>query len=635
MSLMTSIYTGVSGLRTSQNALNTTSHNLANINTDGYVRQQVSFADTRYMQYGFSVVNTMQVGLGVVSAETRHLRDLLLDNSFRLESGRQQFYASQYEAVEEVESIFGETEGTRFQNSLNDLWEAMSEVAKTPDSNTARAGLVMNANTFLARAEAMYDELYSYQLNVDTMIQETVAKVNKLGDTIYELNMRIQSVEAPGVETASDLRDARDRALDELSELVDIDVEENATGLVKVRAEGQEFIVEDGCFHMGMAQLDTELDSAFYSPTWPQLGGAAVFNLHIDINTGNNNDIGRLKGLLLARGSYAANYTDIPIRPDPADYNLNDPNELATYREALENYNEEAHHYNYYVDNTVIMKTQALFDQLVNGIVTTVNDLLCPNITTSLESSVTFTIPAGTVIETLDGALKNQLRTAVDNGTAAVDKFGALTTDTTITLAAGTEITCLDSENASYGQDENKTQGTELFSRKDVKRYTVLEGSDGKTYHVYNPYTEFGTESLYSCRNLEVNKVIQDNYAYLPFTTKEEEIDLKLGEEILAAWDKPFKNLDPNNITKKDFTDYYSAMIGEIANDGYMHKSISENQSTVVLDIDSSRESAMGVTSEEELSNMIKFQNAYNASSRYVTTIADMIDTIIQKVGHW
>ena len=178
MSLMTSIYTGVSGLRTSQNALNTTSHNLANINTDGYVRQQVSFADTRYMQYGFSVVNTMQVGLGVVSAETRHLRDLLLDNSFRLESGRQQFYASQYEAVEEVESIFGETEGTRFQNSLNDLWEAMSEVAKTPDSNTARAGLVMNANTFLARAEAMYDELYSYQLNVDTMIQETVAKVN-------------------------------------------------------------------------------------------------------------------------------------------------------------------------------------------------------------------------------------------------------------------------------------------------------------------------------------------------------------------------------------------------------------------------------------------------------------------------
>jgi len=134
---------------------------------------------------------------------------------------------------------------------------------------------------------------------------------------------------------------------------------------------------------------------------------------------------------------------------------------------------------------------------------------------------------------------------------------------------------------------------------------------------------------------LEVNKNVQDDSSLLPFTTAEEEIDLKLGEEILAAWDKPFNNIDPNNITKKDFTDFYSAMVGEIANDGYMYNSIAQNQSTVVLDIDSSREEIMGVTSEEELTNMIKFQNAYNASSRYITTVAEMIDTIIERVGHW
>ncbi len=635
MSLMTSIYTGVTGLRSSQNAMNTTSHNLANINTDGYVRQQVSMADARYMQYGYSVVNTMQVGLGVVSAETRHIRDLLLDKSFRLESGRQQFYESKYEAVEEVESIFGETESVQFQESLNDLWVSLSEVAKTPDSATTRAGLIMSANTFLARAQAMYEELFDYQKNIDAMVQETVDRINQLGAEIFELNIKIQSIEAPGVETAGDLRDRRDVCLDELSQLINIDVEENDTGLVKVRAEGQEFIVEDGYFVMSMAQLDTENDSSFMSPIWPQLGDAAVFNLHVDINTANNNDVGRLKGLLLARGAYPADYTDIPVKPDPADYDLTDATQLAEYRASLEEYNQEVVHYNYYIDNTVIMKTQAMFDRLINGIVTTINDLLCPNITTSLESSVTFTIPAGTVIETLDGALKNQLRTAVENGTAAVDSFGALTSDTTITVPAGSEMTVLDTEEASYGQDENKTQGSELFSRTDVSRYTVLEGSDGKTYYVYNPYNEFGTESLYSLGNLEVNKEVQDNSSLLPFTTAEEEIDLKLGERILAAWDTPFNNIDPNNITKKDFTDFYSAMIGEIANDGYMFNSIAQNQSIVVLDIDSSRESIMGVTSEEELTNMIKFQNAYNASSRYITTVADMIDTIIEKVGHW
>lgn len=635
MSLMTSIYTGVTGLRGSQNGLNTTAHNLSNINTDGYVRQQVSYADARYMQYGYSVVNTMQVGLGVVSAETRHLRDLLLDKSFRTESGRQAFYASKFEAVEEVESIFGETESVQFQESLNELWESLSEVAKTPDSSTARAGLIMNANTFIARANAMYQELIDYQKNIDTMVKETVDRINQLGAEISELNIKIQSVEAPGVETASDLRDARDRALDELGELIHIAVEENGTGLVKVRAEGQEFIVEDGYFALGMEQLNTEDDSSFYSPTWPQLGDAAVFNLHVDINTAENNDVGKLKGLLLARGERIANYTDIPVKPDPADYDLTNAEQLAAYRQELEQYNSDSQQYNYYVDNTVVMKTEALFDRLINGIVTTINDLLCPNTEMTMTNDVTFTVKAGTVVDTLDGTLQGLLDTQIADGSASVDNFGALQSDVTITVPAGAKMYCLNTEEASYGQDENKTQGQELFSRMDVKRYTELTGSDGKTYYVYNPYNEFGTDSLYTLGNIEVNKAVQDKSALLPFTTVEEEIDLQLGEAILKAWDSPFNNLDPNNITKKDFTDYYSAMIGLVANDGYMFNSIAENQGNVVLDVDNMRESIMGVTSEEELSNMIKFQNAYNASSRYITTIADMIDTLINRVGNW
>ncbi len=635
MSLLTSIYTGVSGLTASQNAMHTTSHNLANINTEGYVRQQVSMVDSVYMKYGYSGVNTMQVGFGVISAETRHLRDILLDKAYRVEGGRQSFYESKYEAVEEVEGIFGETESIQFQTSLNDLWVALSEVAKTPDSATARAGLIMSSNTFIERAKSMYDELFDYQKNVDAMVQDSVNEINSLADQIYDLNLTIQKIEGPGVESAADYRDQRDLALDRLSELIKIDVEELPGGMVKVRAEGHEFIVEDGVFHIGMAKLDTDDDSSFVTPVWPQLGDAQVFNLNVDINTANNNDVGRLKGLLLARGNYPATYKDIPEKPDPAAYDLNDPAQLAQYRVELEEYNQASVHYNYYVDNTVIMKTQAMFDRLINGIVTTINDLLCPNITTSLESSVTFTIPAGTVIETLDGALKNQLRTKVEAGTAAVDGFGALTEDTVITLEAGTKITCLNTDEASYGRDDDKTQGSELFSRQDVERYTVLEGSDGKTYHIYNPYNEFGTEALYSCANLEVNKAVQDNSALLPFTTAEEEIDLELGEAILKAWDTPFNNLDPNNITKKDFTDFYSALVGEIANDGYMYNSIASSQSLVVLDIDGSRESFMGVTSEEELTNIIKFQNAYNASSRYITTVADMLDTIIQRVGRW
>ena len=92
MPLMTNLYTGVSGLNSSQNAINITAHNLANVYTNGYVRQQAQFADQTYTKYGNSSVNTMQIGYGVYNARTQHYRDILLDMAYREQSGRGGFY---------------------------------------------------------------------------------------------------------------------------------------------------------------------------------------------------------------------------------------------------------------------------------------------------------------------------------------------------------------------------------------------------------------------------------------------------------------------------------------------------------------------------------------------------------------
>ena len=172
-----------------------------------------------------------------------------------------------------------------------------------------------------------------------------------------------------------------------------------------------------------------------------------------------------------------------------------------------------------------------------------------------------------------------------------------------------------------------------MFSRKEVERYTVVDGSDGKTYYIYNPYNEFGSESTYSLQNIMLNQKVVDDYSYLPFTTINEDIDMKLGERIVEIWNTPSINLDPNNATPKDFDDYYSAMIGVISNDGYVYNSLSESQGIVVSDLDRKRESKTGVSEEEELANMIKFKNAFDASSRYINVITEMLDTLINRVG--
>lgn len=637
MSLMTQIYIGVSGLRAQQIAINTTSHNLANIYTEGYVRQQVGMADNSYYRYGWSAVNTKQLGLGVVSAETRHLRDLLLDRAYRQESGRQSFYAARYEAAEEVEDIFGELEGVEFQNSVNDLWEAISEIAKDPDSVVSRAALVMNAEAFISRANNIYQELIDYQGKINQKVVDTVDRINELADTIFELNRKISVVEAPDIETAADLRDQRDLALDELGSLVKITYEEDQFGYVNVRAEGQEFISKTNVWHMELAHLDSEQGSEYLSPVWPQLEGAAVFNLREELTSANNNDIGALKGYLIARGGYVADASDIPVKPVRADYPEGDDG-TAAFRADLENYyNVEVVEYNKTVGGTVVMKAEALFDQLINTVVTLINDCLSPKTTLETAGGLTVTVPQGTCVYNLDDALRDVLLEGVENGSITVDRFGIIqNTDATVTVPGGKTLTILDMEKTSYGVDENQTPGTELFVRSDQKnRYTKVTASDGTEYYIYNKNDDFGDESTYTLGNLEINPLVLDNYAYIPLTTLEENVDMQKGEQILKAWDEAAVCLDPNNTTLKDINDYYSTMVGLIGNDGYMYNAIAESQSDVVVSLDEKRESKQGVTSEEELTNLIKFQNAYNASSRYITTVADMIDTLINRVGNW
>lgn len=628
MPLMTSIYTGVSGLQANQNALNVTAHNLANVNTEGYVRQQAGMADGIYLNYGYSAVNTKQVGLGVVSAESRHIRDLLLDKAYREQSGRKEFYASKATATEEIETILGELEGIQFQESLKELKEAISEMAKTPDSTVTRSGLIMSAEAFLIRANAVYEEIISYQQTLDRKITDTVDRINAIGDEIYRLNLEITKIEAPGFETASDLRDQRDLLLDELSSLVKLDYSENEYGIVTVKIEGTTFVTKDGVFKMGTAELYANEGSSYISPVWPHIDDVPVFDVYAETSTAKNNDIGELKGLLIARGGYVATYQDVPHEPDYTQF-ATDAEKVAAFNQ----YQKDVTEYNQSIGNTVVAKTQALFDQMINHIVTTINDLLSPTISKTLDTDVDMTIKAGTVVNTLDKALQDSL------AGQPLDENGALVTDTTVTLATGTTITILnvneDENGCSFGCDENKTPGTELFSREEVERYTVAEGSDGVTYYIYNPYNEFGNESYYSLGNLKVNPVVVDDYSYLPFTTVNEDIDMRLGQAILEAWDVPSLNLDPNNVTPKDFDDYYTAMIGVISNDGYIYSTVEESQGSVVLNIDNKRISKTGVSSEEELSNMIRFKNAYDASSRYINAITEMLDTLINKVGNY
>lgn len=78
---------------------------------------------------------------------------------------------------------------------------------------------------------------------------------------------------------------------------------------------------------------------------------------------------------------------------------------------------------------------------------------------------------------------------------------------------------------------------------------------------------------------------------------------------------------------------YYQNMTDGIATKGNVYSSTSEALTATVLSVDNQRQQTIGVSSDEELTYMIKYQNAYNASSRFINVINEMIETLLTQVG--
>lgn len=592
---MSGLSVGVSGLQKSQTALNTTAHNLSNVNTSGYTRQQVLFGDSSYNNLNVTSVGTNQIGIGVDITQIRRERDDFLDKTYRRQTGRQAFYEAQYEAIYEIQNDLGELFGENYGNVLNELWTSLQELKKAPDDSVYRASVVENAVNFTQRSKAVYDQLKAYQENLNTKIQTTVDRINILANTIYDMNKKISQVESTGVENANDYRDTRDSALDELSTLIKIEYEETANGVVNVFAEGVPLVYSDFCLGMSTEYIE---GTALLKPVWDFLDGKEVFNLDADVKSSDESDCGKLKSMLLARGDGALTYKDLD------EDQANGTNKIQ-------------------MNTSSISATMAVFDRLVNGIVTQINDMLCPN--TTQTNNFNFTLPNGqTGTYTYDQATQTGSITYTDPNTGNTLKVDG--------------VLFLDTDKASFSQD-GSVQGTELFARADTERYTIITGDDGNTYYLYNAPGQAKSANpddvngLYTSANLTVRESLQDKTSLLPFTKANGDNDQERIDAICKLWEDAFATVGNETTTEYRYTDYYQSFVNRLGNLGSTYNNVAENQSSVSSTIDDKRQGVAGVNSDDELTNMIKFQNAYNAASRYINVVSEMIEHIVTQLG--
>lgn len=538
MSLMGSLYVGTSGLQTGQNALNTTAHNMSNIDTTGYTRQQVQ-QGTRYYNTISKTASAnayQQIGLGVNYSQVKQVRDYFLDKTYRRESGRGAFYDTSVSTVEEVEDLFQELQGQTFSGSIKNLWESVQELAKDPSNSVNQGVFIQRCNEFITRGQAVYQGLSEYQDNLNYKIEKQVEQINEYGKEIRDLNMKILRIEAGDVEHANDLRDQRNHLLDELSSMAYISYYEDVDGNVIVQLEGNDFVKEDTVNEIGLYKEDL---TGFYTPYWvkfadntqdpPDISSAHVYDMTQTISMSTNTDIGALKSMLFARGDHRATYQDL----------------------------EDKTVYNRDISQSIIMNVQAEFDRLIHGVVTGINQVL------------------------KDAA-----------------------------------------ENAGSYPDS-----------------TYLRDSNGDPYQIFNMIAVEKDASgnvidNFTIENIVINGELKQAPSLLGFIRpSDDKADVDTANKLKEVFTAENYTLNPNVETKTNLVNYYDNLVSQVSNTGSVMRGISENQQLTVDNTAAAREQIVGVSSDEELSNMIMFQNAYNAASRYINVVSEMLEHIISTLG--
>lgn len=657
---MEGLFIGNAGLLTAQHALNTIANNVANNRVEGYVRQEAFQADMGYNFMKNSAIGKQMMGLGVSIGEIIHTRDEFLDRSYRTESGRQTYYDAYNTAISEVENMYQELDGEAFKDVLtgdSSFWTAFQQLAQDPSDTVNQGMVIQKANLLITRGNSIYSSMQIYQNQINIEIRKDIERANELGEEIRDLNLGIQKIEGGRTETAYDLRDQRDRCLDELATLFKIEYAEDETGLVRVKLEGQYFVDDGVCNKMGE---HVDKATGFVDPYWPYLSNETnddyyyVLDYSQGISTTKNTDIGEVKALVQARGYGVTNYTQI-VGADPEKYAKT-------------------------TGMSVMEESEAQLDNLIHGIATEINDIFCPNRTASFTEKIINADGSYTTIDYhdilvldeencnvgADGKLPPQelfCRVGTDRYKAVTpyegkdangnDIYGKTyyvymaedIEDTRTLNLGGKDYQIWDPEkgngyltikkfNAS-GDQVGRTEVNVPFTQYDnektpkYKKEVIL----GKQYYVRNEDYAVDKSTQYTLSSLNVNDRLENQVSLLPHKTLATgEIDYDMGRELTDIWNKEVMTIYPGSAAKFSFANYYTEMIGNLASAGNTYQSTSTTLYNSCTALDNQRLQVTGVSTDEELTNMVKYQNAYNAASRYIQVVSDMLNTLVSSL---
>jgi flagellar hook-associated protein 1 len=550
--------TAQEGLRSQLLAMEVTGHNIANVQTEGYSRQEVSFETTipRFTEAG-RIGTGVKVG-GINRAHDEFLQLQILGESEELGKSR-----VKKEVYDQIEILLSENSGQSVNKSLSNFFSGIQDVASNPTSPAERSSLLAEGQELVSTFNNLGDSLFQIQQNLNALVSVDIGKVNSFIKEIAQLNEVIHANE-PTTFSANDYRDQRDLKVKKLNEIIDLDyVDENDGQISLTRTDGTPLVLKSTAF--------TLLTSTN--------GNNKSFNdVIVQGPEGNNTNItstitgGTLKGYLDMRDKVVEEVKD----------------KLDRLAAGFVKEFNEIHQQGFGIDGST---GNNFFKALTTTVLTNVNNT---------------------------GSAK-LIATNGDPSNISVDKY---------------EITITDSNSFTLN---NLTTGSSSGT------FTFQQGS---AFNLANGYTVAisGTPAVgdkfrlsaseNASRNMSLGSGVLSNANKISAGLKTRRDGGNALNLIKLQSQLVFDSVTLDSAGSGTFTfdEFYNSLVSTLGVQASASQSSLKQQEGILRQLNIRRESVSGVSIDEEMINMIKFQQAYNAAARLISIVDEMMENIMVTV---
>ena len=619
--LFNSLSIGYSGLRAAQVGISTTGHNISNAENEGYTRQRVVTAASTPLRAAPG-----NVGNGVSVQDIKRVFDNFVFDRYSKVSAENEYSDFEMKTLEELSAYFPEIDGVGIKSDLAEYYNMWQTFADNPDSDAIKVALAKQTETLTKHIAHTQDQIKSLQKQVNEQLVVNVKQVNELAEELASINAAIGIAESAGSYTANDLRDKRNVIERTLSRLIGAEINQGQidanmqidsnsntrSGSYSLNVNGFN-IVDGNSFHP--LHIDNEGNaSGFYEVSYQRQDGKLI-PMEEALRGG------KIGAILDLRGGAIDTTSGMPT-------------------------------------DGIIQNTISQFDAFAKGLIETTNNIYAKTATDSMQSNV-LNLSSSTALTTSGLNVKPGEFEIVIH-----DIDGNEVARRSININGGTVLSGASGSNSIQGQieasvddngDGNANNNINNFIRYNYQATATgetrlelvmepSEASKGYTFSIEDKLKDINFDSGTNfagalglgrffdgdkASNINLNEKFRDNPTLLSAgyssTAGDNRIALNMIQQQFESYKFKVGSVDYKTTTYGMF-DITATYVGIATNSAITRN---ETVSTQFKATQMEYDSVSKVSIDEEMTNLIKYQTSYGAAAKVITTVDQMMQTLL------